>query len=809
MSLTQHSLLSIANLLRKPPCKARVTRVFCVTISMAVCMGWAGGASSALSQVNETAPSSQPDKQDQSSTRDEQRPASPDDEIITDDAFATALPDLPDLPPGDSELGVELESIEAFERRFDAEKAGAAGDEPDSGRTDGGAAQQPTAEPTAEPTADSTGAPTAAELAESPEPLGYPFGDPEMATPLLPLESVADLPLDPMPDDQGPGADDPILRYAWRIEGLEQADARITFDLKGRFETLSTLEQGDGKAANIAMLAARLNDDAQLLQRILKAQGWYQAQAIVRLEPADEAGKVLTTAVIEVDPGTRFTLARIVVDAEPTVPEDLIERSLSVSPGDPIVASEILFSEAMISASLPQNGYPFASLGARDIALDAQRGDGVYTLRVDTGPRARFGGFAVNEDAVFDADHIADLARFEPGDLFDSRGLDDLRRALAATTLLRSFSVQPQPTGEDADDGTQLVTIKVDQTAGPARTLAGTVGYGTGQGFRVEGSWAHRNLFPPEGALTGSLVAGTLEQGAVLTFRRANAGQRDRTFEIGLSALRSNFEAFEAVTGRVGALYSYVSTPIWQKRVTYAFGIEALASVEEAFDLRTRAVTDQTYLIGALIAQVGFDTSDDLLNPTRGLRLEALVQPEGSFEGGFTPYVRTILDATGYLPAGDKVVLAGRARFGTLQGADGVDIAPSRRLYAGGGGSVRGFGFQQLGPRVRVPNINFDPDDPDETRDPFTFEPIGGRSVVEASAEARYRFGDYGVVAFVDAGQVYRDTAPGFSDIRLGVGIGGRVYTSFGPLRVDVATPLDRREGESRINVYVSIGQAF
>ena len=73
----------------------------------------------------------------------------------------------------------------------------------------------------------------------------------------------------------------------------------------------------------------------------------------------------------------------------------------------------------------------------------------------------------------------------------------------------------------------------------------------------------------------------------------------------------------------------------------------------------------------------------------------------------------------------------------------------------------------------------------------------------------RYRFGDYGVVAFVDAGQAYADAFPTFSDLRAGVGIGARLYTNFGPMRLDVATPLGRRAGESRFNIYVSIGQAF
>ncbi|MEM6585144.1 MAG: BamA/TamA family outer membrane protein [Pseudomonadota bacterium] len=687
---------------------------------------------------------------------------------------AAPTPTPPPGPEEDAELGEELESVEDFERRLE---------------------RQFRADDTVPPDTDDSAPP--------------PLGDPELGKPLPPLGEFA-LPVGPViPALDQTELDEEALRYRWEITGLSEADGLADIDLLDRFETLSALEQGRGRAANTAMLIARLADDQALLTRILKAHGWYGAVIEKRLDPAPPEDNRGAIARLAVDPGARFALADIRIEAEPTAPADLIESALKLAPGDPIVASAILANEALIAKTLPENGYPFARLGERDVLLDAQSATGIYTLPVETGPRARVSGFSVSGEQVFDADHIADIARITPGDLYDSRYVDDLRRALIATGLLRSFSVEPESTGEVDEDGVESVTLRVDQTAGPARTIAGTVGYGTGQGFRLEGSWAHRNLFPPEGALTASLIAGTLEQGASLTFRRANAGKRDRSFEISASALRSNFDAFEATTGRIGALYSYVSTPIWQKRVTYAIGAEALASVEEAFDSTTNTLEEETYLIGVVTGQIGFDTSDDLLNPTRGLRLEALVQPEGSLAGDFTPYVRTIIDASAYTPISESVVIAGRARLGSLLGADRVDIAPSRRIYAGGGGSVRGFGFQELGPQGAIANPDFDPSDPDETDDPFLFTPIGGRSVVEASAEMRYRFGDYGVVAFVDAGQVYTDTAPALRDIRFGVGLGARVYTGFGPIRVDVATPINRRAGESRINLYVSIGQAF
>src|SRR3546814_8493456 len=94
--------------------------------------------------------------------------------------------------------------------------------------------------------------------------------------------------------------------------------------------------------------------------------------------------------------------------------------------------------------------------------------------------------------------------------------------------------------------------MKVTQDAGPPRTIAATAGYCTGEGIRLEGSWTHRNLFPPEGALTVSGVASTQEQGLGVTLRHSNAGPRDRTFAMGLGGNRSNYNPFTAPTGRAG-----------------------------------------------------------------------------------------------------------------------------------------------------------------------------------------------------------------------------------------------------------------
>ncbi len=615
-------------------------------------------------------------------------------------------------------------------------------------------------------------------------PATEPQPDPELAQPLAPLRGYDVTPV-VIPADPDEGKKDSI-RYTVATEGFKGTG------LEDEFKSLSALKDGKGKADTAAQVQARATQDEALAIRILYSRGYYDASALSTIEqaPTDAKDKTLR-AIVTVTPGKQYKLGAIVINAGATVPPDLIRTSLPLKSGDPIIADTVQGAEANVALTLPQNGYPFVKVGDRDIALDGQTLTGDYTLPVETGPRGSFGGITSGGKQAFDAKHVAVLARFRKGELYDSRKVDDLRRALVATSLFSSVAVEPKASGETAPDGTEYVTLDVTQEAGPARTLAGSLGYGTGQGIKAEGSWTHRNLFPPEGALILTAVAGTQEQGASATFKRSNAGKRDRTVQATVSASRQDYAAYKALTLGLSGSISRVSTPIFQKRWTYSYGFEILGSRESTLDTATGITKNLNYLIGALPGQIGYDRSDDLLNPTKGFRAILRVSPEASLQGKVSPYVRAMFDLSGYYPVTGSLVIAGRTRIGTITGVARDDIAPSRRIYAGGGGSVRGYGFQQLGPK-------------DASNDP-----VGGRSVNEFAVEARYRFGNFGIVPFFDAGQVYDGSMPKFSDIRYGAGIGGRFYTNFGPFRADVAMPINRQPGESKFAVYIGIGQAF
>jgi translocation and assembly module TamA len=141
------------------------------------------------------------------------------------------------------------------------------------------------------------------------------------------------------------------------------------------------------------------------------------------------------------------------------------------------------------------------------------------------------------------------------------------------------------------------------------------------------------------------------------------------------------------------------------------------------------------------------------------------------------------------------VVVAGRIRLGTIGGASTFDLAPSRRLYSGGGGSVRGYGYQQLGPKD------------------MEGDPIGGRGLAEFAIESRIRLkqfgGNFGIVPFLDGGSLTTKAMPDLTHWRFAVGAGLRYYSLFGPIRVDVGFPLNRQKGDGPFAVTVSLGQAF
>ena len=568
-----------------------------------------------------------------------------------------------------------------------------------------------------------------------------------------------------------------------------------------RFRALSTIESLDD-AGNVARLGAQARADQTLLERLLRIYGYYDSQVYRSVAGAAATGEDQPTSGpnvrFEIVPGVQYHFDAIDLGALDSAGSDyaMLRGQFEIQSGDPLLADKIVSERYDLDTALGESGYPFAAIADPELLVDHARVAGDLTMAVTPGGKYRFGTVTSNMPEFMSGKHLADIARFDPGDIYQ-RSLElDLRRAILATGIVANVQMKPVQVTPPVGDQPGTVDLAVDMTPAKLRTIAGSIGYGTGEGFKVQGRWEHRNLFPPEGMLRIRGTLGTDEQLFGVTFRKNNFGGRDRILTIDAYASTIDYDAYDARTTSLVGTFERVSTVLFQKPFSYSAGLELVATGERERDANGDLGPRQTYFIAALPLYAQVDTSNDLLDPVRGYRLGARISPEVSRTNGVESfYVRSQVDASYYKAMSDKIVLAARTRLGSITGAPVEAIAPSRRLYAGGGGSVRGYDYKGIGPRSSEG------------------DPTGGRSLVEFSLEARIKTGmlggALGIVPFVDAGSVGEDSTPGFDEIKIGVGVGARYYTSIGPLRIDVGVPLNPGPNDPKFGVYVGLGHSF
>ncbi len=567
-----------------------------------------------------------------------------------------------------------------------------------------------------------------------------------------------------------------------------------------RFKALSNIENLSGKAENLAQFAARARADGALLDQLLEIYGYYDALVIRSVNGTRRGGdraERTPTVRFDIIPGTRFRFGAIDLGNLNDAPDAAeLRGAFAIQTGDPLSSDAIVRGQFDLDQALGESGYPFAEIRAPELLVDHDRAEGDLAMIVLPKGKYVIGDVLSDQPEFLSGKHIGTIARFESGDLYQHSLVFDLRRAITATGLVSSVAVTPREVSPPTETAPGVVALDVALTKARLRTIAGAIGYGSDEGFKLQASWEHRNLFPPEGSLRVRGIAGTQEQLGGVTFRKNNFGGRDRILTLDAYATKVKRPAYFAKTASLLLNYERISTLLFQKPLTWGGGLELIATDEREAKIKGGKSPNTTYLIAALPLAARIDSSDSLLDPKKGFRLAGHLSPEFSRQTGFNSvYLRAQFDGSYYQSISDGVVVAGRARAATIVGAQLSRVAPSRRYYAGGGSSVRGYGYQQIGPRNGVG------------------EPNGGLSLVELSFEARVHTGlmdgAVSLVPFIDAGSVSRNAVPDFKDVKYGAGLGLRYQTGFGPIRVDVGVPLNPASGDSPVAVYVSLGQAF
>lgn len=525
----------------------------------------------------------------------------------------------------------------------------------------------------------------------------------------------------------------------------------------------------------------------KIVEGVLNAYGYFDPTVTVGVVGIDDKAR----ADLTVDPGTLFAVRRLVIRYEGAAPRDedqaKARSAISLQPGMPAVAALVIDQERQIGAMLRSIGYPYAQASGREVIGDKEGKTISVRYSVKAGPRVRFGEVVFPNDVRTSDRYLQRINPTEVGALYDLAPLALYNSRLSETRLFKTSiaKLSDEPVATDAD-GTQVREVELRLEERKRNTLTLGAGYDTSEGFGVDAELLRRNLTRRGDMLVATARAAEREFGLDLVWRRPNMLGYGKGLSLFAGATDENTDAFNQQTGRLGFGFEVIENPKFQ----YSYGAEGRY-------IRQSGESDRRdFQVVALTGSVSVDQADSILDPRKGWRVEGRVKPTYSFspDGPDVPYVRAVAQGRVYLPLTKdaRYVAAARLRLGTLVGATVANVPGEDRFYSGGGGSVRGYAFQAIGP--------FDGND----------VPLGGRSLSEASLEGRARITEtIGIVGFLDAGNVSNAEYPTLDNFRLGAGVGVRYMTPAGPIRLDVATPLNPSDRDEAVQVYISIGQAF
>jgi translocation and assembly module TamA len=569
-------------------------------------------------------------------------------------------------------------------------------------------------------------------------------------------------------------ADD--VTYTVSIEGVADDD------LVDLLEQTSRLIALQGRpAASRAALDRRIGEDRDRLNAALRSEGYYGAAIDHRL---DEGSPLRVT--IAIDPGPPYLLSSfdltLVGDGD-TLPPDLPEAAdLNVGLGERARAKRVVDGERQVLRRLGGRGRPLARIEDRRIIVDHTLRTMAVALDVDPGPPARFGPVIFDGLDRVDEGYLRRLIPWSRSDAFDGEQVDAFRRTLGETGLFGSIQVQ---VGDAVDDqGEVPITVAVSEIE--RRSIGATARYYSSEGPAGEVFWEHRNLFGDNEDLRLTAGGSRLRQKAEASLLVPDIREPGQDGVLNIEGRRTDTDAFRELGAEAQLQLRQPLSPSWRL---------ATGPLASGGRLEDEEGTRTTTLVGFLGA-VTRDDTDNRLDPTRGSRLRLAATPAIGWVDKTLHLLFSEVSGSAYgaVDGGRRVVLAARAKAGSIIGEGRTDVPANRRFYAGGGDSVRGYAFQKVGP--------LDPSN----------DPIGGRSLIEVGAEVRARvWGNFGVVPFIDGGNVFEEVYPDFSeDLRWGAGLGLRYGTLAGPIRADVAFPLNpRNDLDDPFQIYLSLGQAF
>ncbi len=568
--------------------------------------------------------------------------------------------------------------------------------------------------------------------------------------------------------------------YEVVIEGAPDEDALALLKKVSQCETLK-----EDPPASPFLLKNRIDADLTAFGQVFNSLGYYAAKTTASVKREETPVKV----VFSIDPGPQFILKKAVF-ALPKGEEGRdvsfpTAKELDLKLDGPARAAEILEAQDKLTEYFKTRGYPFVKAADRKVAANFADNAVTVTWTVDPGPKVSFGPVTFDGLETVDPSIPRAVIPWKEGETYDIRLINAYRTKLTKLDLFSSIKVD---VSEDvAGDGQAPVTVSLIERK--HRTIKGGVDYKSDEGPGANISWEHRNLFGQGERLYLAASASPIEQYAEAKFDKPFFLSPSQTLTSRIKYANEDKEAYKGWNFKAEANLRRD----FGKDLSAAAGVGYRHSVIKE-DKSRPWESEQEYHFAYIPLELTFDDRDSLLDPTKGMLASLAFAPYMGIDGG-PDFLRPEINLTHYLNILESpgIIFATRVAWGADVGAGLNDLPSDLRYYAGGGGSIRGYPYQTVGPlRSKTPT--------------------GGQSAFTFSTELRIRLNEYfGIVPFLDGGSAFSDALPPYSEpLRFGAGLGFRVYTPIGPIRLDLAAPLERRPDIDPIGqFYISIGQAF
>ncbi|MDD7909039.1 autotransporter assembly complex protein TamA [Pseudovibrio exalbescens] len=581
----------------------------------------------------------------------------------------------------------------------------------------------------------------------------------------------------------------------------DPATGEVNTDLKSALETNSELfSKQDTPVSGEAGVLALAASDFERLVGTLYTQGYYGGVVTILVDgrPVDaviEDPTPISARPIPVDitvtAGPEFTLGTVDIHynvaRDATLGQLPTAEALGLQQGAPAFSEKVLTAETRGLRAFEDLGYPKAAVKARRLTANHQTSTLDVTLVFDGGRLAKFGPVTVSGAERVDPEFIRTYANIPEGERYDAKILKRAETRLRDLEVFASLRVQPGET--IAPDGTLPINITVSER--PRRVFGFGANWSSNEGFGVEGYWRHRNLFGQAEKLQLSGSVGQidavdpedLEYALRLAFEKPGAFGPTTAFTTSVAAVQERPDNYRSRSISADAFF----VKEFDEKLSARVGGELyFANEEDVFG-------NNNYFLVGIPGYVTYDSRNNEFNPSSGIFAEGFIEPAiDALDSSPLLFSRFTVATYKSLDEAERFILAGRLGTGAIYSDSVEDVPASRRFFLGGGGSVRGYAYKNIGPR-----------EGDEV--------IGGRSYLFLNGELRTKITDtIGLVGFVDAGAAYDTSLPDFSEpLQVGVGAGLRYFTPVGPLRLDVGVPLDPKNNDPSFAIYVGLSQSF